>query len=298
MTRITLAPQKALKFKEFAIKHQINGENYLAGGIKHGQWLEQIVPSAYLRQNDFYKFNFNTALRGMVLQIFSLKDYLVFTLEVPDAIYESDYDVTKSEFADIIQINRVDIVSYERNENLQFMAVKAKKSLKIMNKLRGAPVGGLIPGLIIRGIFSGTSKLEDDLVEKPGTRFVLKFDYLGLRKELDVIVDEFYVSAFDEFLKEHWKIVSPGPIKAEKKGCFIATACYNDYNHPIVLQLRRFRDQYLQKKRFGIKFITFYYKHSPSFSKRIERNRLMKTFIRLIVVKPAYIISKFLISKE
>jgi hypothetical protein len=298
MSRIKLSPQKPISFKDFAIKHNINGENYLAGGIEHGQWLEQIVPSAYLRQNEFYSFDFNTAMRGMVLQIFSLKDYLIFTLEVPDAIYERDYDITKSEFIDILQINRIDIISFEKKENVHFMAVKPKKSLKVMNGLRGAPVGGLIPGLIIRGIFSAASKVEDDLVEKPGTRFVLKFESLGLRKELDLIIDEFYVNAFEKFLSENWVISSPEPMKVEKEGCFIATACYNDYHHPIVVQLRNFRDQFLQKKKFGRQFIKLYYLHSPKYAKLIQRKIIVKLLLRFLLIKPLYYLSKVIISNK
>ena len=38
-------------------------------------------------------------------------------------------------------------------------------------------------------------------------------------------------------------------------GCFIATSVYGDYNHPIVLDLRQFRDNWLGKREKGKKFI-------------------------------------------
>lgn len=46
---------------------------------------------------------------------------------------------------------------------------------------------------------------------------------------------------FDQFLTRGYK-----PTK--RSGCFVATACLGDYNHPVVLDLRRFRDEFLKEK--------------------------------------------------
>jgi hypothetical protein len=296
--RVTLVPEEPLSFEEFAIKNDLNGENYLCGCIENLQWLEQIVPSVYLRQNEFFRYEFNTAIQGMSLLIFSNKQNIIFTLEFQDAIYVRDYDVTKSSFSEILQINRSDILSFNKKEQLHFMAVKPKKSLKIMNGLRGAPVGGLIPGLIIRGIFSAAAKAEDDSIEKPGCRFILRFQQSGINKELDLIVDEYFVDKFELFLKSHWINESPEPFKLEKEGCFIASACYNDYDHPIVFQLRKFRDEYLIQKNFGRKFIKFYYSHSPKYARIIKNNKNLKSFTKLTLVKPAYYLSKLIMMKK
>jgi hypothetical protein len=40
-------------------------------------------------------------------------------------------------------------------------------------------------------------------------------------------------------------------IEWEKPGCFVATAVYGNYEHPVVLNLRYFRDDYLNKKKWG-----------------------------------------------
>jgi|SaaInlStandDraft_1057018.scaffolds.fasta_scaffold55926_1 hypothetical protein len=53
-------------------------------------------------------------------------------------------------------------------------------------------------------------------------------------------------------------------------GCYIATMVYDDYNHPQVIKLRRFRDDVLLKTLIGVLFVKLYYKYSPSFVKRIK----------------------------
>lgn len=45
--------------------------------------------------------------------------------------------------------------------------------------------------------------------------------------------------------------------------CFIATMAYGDYDHPQVLELRKFRDQVLLKSTFGKIFVKIYYWGSP-----------------------------------
>src|SRR5690606_15252813 len=50
--------------------------------------------------------------------------------------------------------------------------------------------------------------------------------------------------------------------KKPKEGCYIATMIYGDYDHPQVIVLRSFRDNYLCKSYVGRLFIRFYYKVS------------------------------------
>ncbi|WP_303814380.1 CFI-box-CTERM domain-containing protein [Selenomonas ruminantium] len=52
--------------------------------------------------------------------------------------------------------------------------------------------------------------------------------------------------------------------KKKKKGCFIATAVYGDYDAPEVRVLRCFRDNVLDKSALGRVFIRTYYAISPS----------------------------------
>ncbi len=63
-------------------------------------------------------------------------------------------------------------------------------------------------------------------------------------------------------------------------GCYIATAVYGSYTCDEVMQLRRFRDEYLAKHALGRAFIRFYYAVSPAMARRIRQDSLTGRCIR------------------
>lgn len=67
---------------------------------------------------------------------------------------------------------------------------------------------------------------------------------------------------------------------ADKGGCYIATMAYGDYNHPQVLELRKFRDDFLSKTILGRRFISFYYKYSPTLVERLKNKQAINLIIR------------------
>lgn len=71
-----------------------------------------------------------------------------------------------------------------------------------------------------------------------------------------------------------------------KSGCFIATACYGDYDAPEVLILRRYRDEYLLTNWLGSLFVRFYYAVSPSIARCLEKSDMVKSFIRNYFLRP------------
>ena len=84
-----------------------------------------------------------------------------------------------------------------------------------------------------------------------------------------------------------------------KGGCFIATATMGDYNHPVVMQLREFRDQYLLERYWGKKFIKYYYKFGPYPAKVISNSNFLKKVSYIFIVKPLYfVVRKFMNKKE
>ena len=72
------------------------------------------------------------------------------------------------------------------------------------------------------------------------------------------------------------EIPNSGAKNSGKSGCFIATATMGDYDHPAVLQLREFRDQYLLKRDWGKTFTKYYYKFGPYPAKVISRSNFLK----------------------
>lgn len=63
-------------------------------------------------------------------------------------------------------------------------------------------------------------------------------------------------------------------------GCYIATMCYGDYDHPQVLVLRDFRDSILQQHSWGRAFVRFYYRHSPNWVEHLKDKKLINKIIR------------------
>lgn len=72
--------------------------------------------------------------------------------------------------------------------------------------------------------------------------------------------------------------------KNESGGCFIATACYGDYDAPEVLELRKYRDEILIKNKFGKTLVLAYYAISPFIARRIMKSHFLKTFIRKFIL--------------
>lgn len=84
--------------------------------------------------------------------------------------------------------------------------------------------------------------------------------------------DEIYISA-----RKALDVLENPP----KKGpCFVATACYGDYDHPDVWTLRIWRDRRLLTCRAGRIFVNQYYRFGPGLAKVVERSPRMTAFIR------------------
>lgn len=74
--------------------------------------------------------------------------------------------------------------------------------------------------------------------------------------------------------------------------CFIATAVYQNYNAPVVRELRDFRNNHLLNNSLGRLFINFYYRHSPAIAKLINGSIVLRHCAKYSIVLPAYLITK------
>lgn len=77
-----------------------------------------------------------------------------------------------------------------------------------------------------------------------------------------------------------------------KKSCFVATAACQSCDHPVVVDLRNFRDQYLTNNQYGRKFIMFYYKYGPKMA-NVLKNNFTRIFVLKFIIKPIHFIIKF-----
>jgi DNA-directed RNA polymerase subunit RPC12/RpoP len=97
-----------------------------------------------------------------------------------------------------------------------------------------------------------------------------------------------------DFLIKKIKSIDASYVEPEllKKGCFIATAAMGNYNHPVVRDLRMFRDNWLLKRNWGVKFTNWYYTHGPKAASLIEKSYFLRKVVFLLIVKPLQLITK------
>lgn len=76
------------------------------------------------------------------------------------------------------------------------------------------------------------------------------------------------------------KNINQASIPNSKGGCYIATMVYGSYEHPQVLELRKFRDEVLASTLLGRLFIKIYYFISPKIVHLLKGKKGINRFIR------------------
>jgi tetratricopeptide (TPR) repeat protein len=100
------------------------------------------------------------------------------------------------------------------------------------------------------------------------------------------------ISRHELRLKELGK---PLPNNSKKKsGCFIATATMGSYDHPQVMELRHFRDEWILEKSWGGSFVKWYYHFGSIAAKYIENSFLLKKISYCFIVKPLVYLARIL----
>lgn len=94
------------------------------------------------------------------------------------------------------------------------------------------------------------------------------------------------IAIVDGVLKDFSGVLFIQPVNKPKSGCFVATACYGDYNAKEVLVLREFRDTILLNSSIGKVFVKYYYIISPSIAKIIEKSSILKSIVRKGILAP------------
>lgn len=88
------------------------------------------------------------------------------------------------------------------------------------------------------------------------------------------------------------KMKELNPSWEPSKGCFIATATIGSYDHPEVMELRNFRDNWILEKKWGESFVTWYYHYGSVAAKSIEKSFVLKRICYLLIVKPLVYLSR------
>jgi len=77
-----------------------------------------------------------------------------------------------------------------------------------------------------------------------------------------------------------------------KGKCFIATTVMGSYDHPQVVELRHFRDEWILTKNWGYSFVKWYYHYGEKAAKVIDKSFALKKLSYLLIVKPLVYLSR------
>lgn len=70
---------------------------------------------------------------------------------------------------------------------------------------------------------------------------------------------------------------------SKRPRCFIATAAFDGYHHPVIWHLCDFRDDFLRNSRAGRRMIALYYRHSPRLARWLDEHPSWKPATRKVL---------------
>ncbi len=114
----------------------------------------------------------------------------------------------------------------------------------------------------------------------------IKFDYY-IKIEVDSEMFSFKRKQPDFPILKPVEIPASSSAKGKEGGCFVLTACYGNENHPVVMDFRIFRDNFLLTNNNGKRLIDFYYRHSPKVADSIETMPVVKMMLSRMLKNPA-----------
>lgn len=116
--------------------------------------------------------------------------------------------------------------------------------------------------------------------------------------DFEMIIDDENKLIFQQ-KKNQKDISSVAPLISSEESkpagkCFIATATMGSYDHPKVMELRDFRDNWILQKSWGQQFVKHYYYYGKKIATRIESNMFLKEVSYILIVKPLVVLSRIL----
>lgn len=209
--RLDLFEQNFLDIKQFISDEKFKDEQIIdsTGPSQSG---DLTIPSIYILDNKFLVCSRDMAIHGLMLTVVSFGTKLAFCLETYGNPYIKYYDSTKNSFYPFIIVDRNTIREFKSQDHQKFKAVKPKSSQQFAKNLGAGfwgAAGGLIPTLIVKGIFSAVAKSQDETIEKVGTIFTLSYGKEEKISEVTIACETHYADIFERFLKIHWTTSMP-----------------------------------------------------------------------------------------
>ncbi|MFP4499309.1 MAG: CFI-box-CTERM domain-containing protein, partial [Vulcanimicrobiota bacterium] len=108
--------------------------------------------------------------------------------------------------------------------------------------------------------------MEKALFALPADEILRNFEYIKDNYPVIASLENLYL---EELKNKTIEIKEKG---MKEKKCFIATATFEDTDHPVVEKLRNFRDRKLNKTMPGRLFVGFYYLVGPPLARFMKKN--------------------------
>jgi len=199
--------------------------------------------------------------------------------------------------------NRVFLSSSESNDKIEKLNNILKdikkqydqllKALSASDKIvqnRGNTIVIICQNILVE-IFNKSNNMFDNLYQKKENDLRTLYSITQKVKKALTFLRHYYMNENTiQHYKETLKNIHEHEINmnnALNKSCYIATMAYGSYEHPQVIELRKFRDNSLSKSSFGIGFIKIYYEYSPKLVEYLKDkpivNLIIKSFLNTLI---------------
>jgi len=197
--------------------------------------------------------------------------------EVPyDARWRSDKQIT-------IKLVSTKITEWDKNVIEMFYNAINGKQLWI--DITGGECKKFITELVNYCILNKDNLLQDSFLRIATNEdlTILEWEYI------DTKVGVYYTTFNTDSNKKKTKANSNSGGK-----CYIATATMGSYDHPVVMELRQFRDEWILNKSWGKKFVKWYYRYGAIVADFIKNKSILKLISYLLIVKPLLYLSRII----
>lgn len=206
-------------------------------------------------------------------------EYLNFSSVVANKIME----------AVVVMVNKAQS-TFESNQNIDTLFSKVNNTMKFIEKLRSLDMDSQTTSRYnenksaLDGIFSQVQTLKSNEDQRISRERELA-SQRKRRREIERAREEESARERASSQSASRAQNSNSSSSGSSGGCYIATMAYGDYNHPQVMELRRFRDDVLAQSFLGRAFIRFYYATSPHLVKILNGHDLINKRIRNVLDK-------------
>lgn len=237
--------------------------NYLEDSLKISKWAESVAVSEATKSKVREDIKTIEGMKDKELnQAIAILSSIKFAYE--KAINEIDVQVAKMR----ITMSFNQSINYSKIDNMKAKCLNWDKVVELVSNGISANDANIIQRSSNQTKINEYKELVNFLFSKLGPFQINKLKHLCYWKDVTA-----------QQAKSTAKQVGSTIGKATD-GCYIATMAYGSYEHPQVLELRKFRDEILRKTFAGRFFIKNYYSISPKLVKILKNNKTINDLIR------------------